>query len=364
MSKNVNQLRKNSQPFHKNEYLNQMSDLRTSDVVSFFTQRSSTDGGFGTPLALLHNKYKDKLTPLPNEKGWLTESLYLYQGFWLESVRVTSAVTVMAAQDTFKAQPTDIYLATLPKSGTTWIKALSFAILNRTTYKTNSLSTHPLQILNPHKCVPFVEIEALHTLPTYVNGHSPRLFSTHMPYTSLPQSILDNGCRIVYTSRNPKDNLVSLFHYANKLRDKSLGEMTFEEAFEMFRKGMIPFGSYWDHVKGYYEASLDRPSEILFLTYEDMQKDAVNNVKRLAEFLGYPFTKDEEEEGEVHQIVKLCSFDSLKEVSKHGVIAGHSTDIFFRNGTIGDWANHLTNEMSQILDQITKEKFAGLEISF
>ncbi|KAI3788252.1 hypothetical protein L2E82_01012 [Cichorium intybus] len=342
-----------------------MSVPSTSDMVpiSFFTQQSVEDHGLEKALTLLYNRYKDRLTSLPKEKGWFTETLYLYQGFWLESERVTSAVTVMASQDGFQAQPTDIYLATLQKSGTTWIKALAFAIVNRTTYKTNSLSTHPLQIMNPHRCVPFVETEAL--FPTYVNGHSPRLFSTHMPYTSLPQSILDSRCRVVYTCRNPKDVLVSLFHYANRLRDKSLGLMTFKEAFEMFRKGLIPFGPYWDHVKGYYMAALERPSEILFLTYEDMQKDTVNNVKRLAEFLGYPFTEEEAAEGEVHKIVKLCSFETLKEVNKHGMVgAGFPNDVFFRNGKIGDWTNHLTNEMSQILDQLTKEKFDGLDISF
>ncbi|CAH1423470.1 unnamed protein product [Lactuca virosa] len=265
-----------------------MSVPTTPDIIPLSTDNES---GF------LYNKYKDTLTTLPKEKGWLSESMFLYQGFWVEEGSVISAVDVMASQDSFQALPTDIYLATLPKSGTTWLKALTFAIVNRT--------------------------------------------------------------------RSPKDVLVSLFHFTNKVRDKSLGVMTFEEAFEMFRKGMMPFGPCWDHLKGYYKAALERPLEILFLTYEDMQKDTVNNVKRLAEFLGYPFTQEEEVEGVVHEIVKLCSFETLKEVNKHGmVIADLPNDAFFRNGKVDDWTNHLTNEMSQILDEITKEKFDGLDISF
>ncbi|CAH1423471.1 unnamed protein product [Lactuca virosa] len=336
-----------------------MSVPTTPDIIPLSTDNES---GF------LYNKYKDTLTTLPKEKGWLSESMFLYQGFWVEEGSVISAVDVMASQDSFQALPTDIYLATLPKSGTTWLKALTFAIVNRTRYnKTNSLSTdHPLQCLNPHICVPFLGMDSSHFPPsTNVDRHSPRLFATHIPYTSLPQSILDSGCRIVYICRSPKDVLVSLFHFTNKVRDKSLGVMTFEEAFEMFRKGMMPFGPCWDHLKGYYKAALERPLEILFLTYEDMQKDTVNNVKRLAEFLGYPFTQEEEVEGVVHEIVKLCSFETLKEVNKHGmVIADLPNDAFFRNGKVDDWTNHLTNEMSQILDEITKEKFDGLDISF
>ena len=186
-----------------------------------------------------------------------------------------------------------------------------------------------------------------------------------MPYSSLPQSILDFGCRLVYMCRNPKDVLVSLFHFTNKLRDKSRGIMTFEEAFEMFSNGVVPYGPYWDHVKGYYYASVENPTRILFLTYENMQKDVVDNVKRLAEFLGCPFTKKEQSEGVVEEIVKICSFKNLKEVNKHGNLRkGVPNHTFFREGKVGDWSNHLTTEMGQILDQIVNQKFQGLDISF
>ncbi|KAI3667352.1 hypothetical protein L6452_42407 [Arctium lappa] len=248
-------------------------------------------------LAIIFDRYKDRVTTFPKEKGWISESLYMYHGFWHLSGGVYSIETMMALQETFKAHSTDIYLCTLPKSGTTWMKALMFALVNRT--------------------------------------------------------------------RNPKDVLVSLFHFTNKLRDKSRGIMTFEEAFEMFSNGVMPYGPHWDHVKGYYNASLEHPTRILFLIYENMEKDTMNNVKRLAEFLGCPFTKKEEAEGAVEDIVKICSFKNLKEVNKHGNwrddVPNHT---FFRKGKVGDWSNHLTTEMSHILDQIVKEKFEGLDISF
>ncbi|KAJ0782603.1 putative quercetin-3-sulfate 4'-sulfotransferase [Helianthus annuus] len=163
--------------------------------------------------------------------------------------------------------------------------------------------------------------------------------------------------------RNPKDVLVSMFHFANKLRDKSRGLLTFEETFELFSKGIMPTGPYWDHVKGYHKASLEHPGKVLLLTYEDMKIDTVNNVKRLARYLGYPITEEEEAEGAVEGIVKLCSFENLSEVNKHGNLREDiPNDAFFREGKVGDWTNHLTDEMSSILDEITKEKFYGLDI--
>ncbi|MFS7904029.1 putative quercetin-3-sulfate 4'-sulfotransferase [Helianthus anomalus] len=172
----------------------------------------------------------------------MTENMHMYQSY-------QSVETVMALQDTFEARPTDIYLATLPKSGTTWLKALVFALVNRNTYKNNSLCKNPLLVPNPHKCLPSIEVEIFKKTPTYVDSHSQGVFATHIPYTLLPQSILDCNCRFVYLYRNAKDVLVSLFHFTNKLRDKSRGQMTLEEAFKLFSKGTSPNGPYWDHVK-------------------------------------------------------------------------------------------------------------------
>ncbi|KAL4587476.1 hypothetical protein LXL04_000347 [Taraxacum kok-saghyz] len=200
--------------------------------LSFVTGKD--DDHENSNLALVYDRYKDRFTTFPKEKGWMTEDLYMYQGFWHQSKNVVSVETVMATQDTFQSHPSDVYLATLPKSGTTWLKALVFAIVNRNQYKNKPPSTHPLQKSNPHNCLPFVEAEVIRTSPTYINSHSPRLFATHIPYTSLPRSILDSSCRVVYMCRNPKDVLVSLFHFANKLTLLESGPSATESETKLF----------------------------------------------------------------------------------------------------------------------------------
>ncbi|MFS7903985.1 putative quercetin-3-sulfate 4'-sulfotransferase [Helianthus anomalus] len=101
----------------------------------------------------------------------------------------------------------------------------------------------------------------------------------------------------------------------------------------------------------------------MFLTYEDMKMDTPKYLRRLAKFLGYPFTEEEEAKGIVEDIVSLCSFDNLSEVNKHGSLSiGIPDYAFFREGKVGDWRKHLTTEMSEMLDQITKEKFDGLDL--
>ncbi|KAK7861577.1 flavonol 3-sulfotransferase [Quercus suber] len=41
----------------------------------------------------------------------------------------------------------------------------------------------------------------------------------------------------------------------------------FEDAFELFCEGVSPFGPYWDHLLGYWKASLNSP-EKKFVTPE------------------------------------------------------------------------------------------------
>jgi len=62
---------------------------------------------------------------LPREKGWITPYLYLFQGFWHSSTEIHAISTF---QNHFQAKDNDIVVASVPKSCTTWLKALTFAI--------------------------------------------------------------------------------------------------------------------------------------------------------------------------------------------------------------------------------------------
>ncbi|XP_031287567.1 flavonol 3-sulfotransferase-like [Pistacia vera] len=130
----------------------------------------------------------------------------------------------------------------------------------------------------------------------------------------------------------------------------------------------FPCGSYWDQFLGYWKASLEFPSKILFLKYEDYKEEPLLNIKRVAEFVGRPFSLEEEENGTVQEILKLCSFEKMKnlEVSKNGFYRVRKTknDVFFREGKVGDWENHLTNEMAERLDEIARQKFHGSGLMF
>lgn len=158
------------------------------------------------------------------------------------------------------------------------------------------------------------------------------------------------------------------------MRSNELPPISLDEAFELFCKGVSPFGPFcfWDHLLGCWKASLESPNKILFLKYEDMKREPGVRVKKLAEFIGYPFSHEEETQGVVQHIVEFCSFENLSnfEVNKMETtwsIAPTltvSNNMFFRKGQVGDYQNLLTKEMIARLDAITEDRSKDSGLNF
>ncbi len=54
---------------------------------------------------------------------------------------------------------------------------------------------------------------------------------------------------MVYIYRNPKDALVSYFHFYNT-RSFAPKVPKFEDFFQIFKDDKLPFGNYFDHING------------------------------------------------------------------------------------------------------------------
>ncbi|KAG2603356.1 cytosolic sulfotransferase 5-like [Panicum virgatum] len=326
----------------------------------------------------------DLIPSLPLETRCQPFLLRQLGGFWLPEMFLPG---VAAAHARFKPRPDDVFLASFPKSGTTWLKALTFATLNRAHHPPSD-PDHPLRLQSPHDCVSFFELplalaaassngggggdreeeeEAFAALP------SPRVLATHLPYHLLPERITaeSSGCRVVYVCRDSKDAFVSAWVFTKKTAaaKAAAGEAPppppypLESAFELFCDGRSVGGPQWLHVLGYWEASLRRPDRVLFLQYEDMLRDPASSVRKLAEFLRCPFSGEEEAAGAVGAVVELCSLGSLQgsKGNRSGKTKDMSIDngLFFRKGEAGDWRNHLSPEMAARLDQIVGEALQG-----
>ncbi|CAF2358613.1 unnamed protein product [Brassica napus] len=311
---------------------------------------------------------KKLISSLPTYKDSLVK-LCKYQGCWYY---YNTLQAVINFQNNFQPQDTDIILASFPKSGTTWLKALSVALLERS--KHDDPLNHPLLSGNPHGIVPFFEIDMYLKSPTpdltkfsSSSSSSSRLFSTHMPLHTVKQGLKDSPCKVVYLCRNAKDALISRWYFRSKCEKKDVSRSTLESMFESFCSGVGFYGPIWDHALSYWRGSLENPESVLFMRYEELKRVPCPQLKRLAEFLGCPFTKEEEESGLVEKIIELCSFDNLSglEVNRTGkTLTNVDHDSFFRKGEVGGWKNYLTPEMENKIDMIIDEELKGSGLTF
>uniref|UniRef100_A0A7N0TDK2 Sulfotransferase n=1 Tax=Kalanchoe fedtschenkoi TaxID=63787 RepID=A0A7N0TDK2_KALFE len=303
------------------------------------------------------------ISALPSQRGWMTSELKQFQGFWLDGWVLPG---VLSLQEKFRGKSDQIILTSSPKSGTTWLKAPLFSIMNRSSYDFDVVDNgNPLLSRNPHVAVPHIDFYATEHLDDPNPDLS--LLSTHLPYSLLPKSMIESGCKFVHVMREPKDVLISLWHFAVEVRRAmDLPLLSLDDAFDMFCSGFSQYGSYWDYELEYYNASLKCQDKFFIMTYEDLMERSDYSARKLASFIGKPFTAADEDRGMVEAIVTFCSFDKLStlEVNKTKTSSFRKAHVvpnkvFFRKAKVGDWKNYLSDKQRERIDQITRQKFQG-----
>ena len=106
----------------------------------------------------------------------------------------------------------------------------------------------------------------------------------------------------------------------------------------------------------------DSPN-ILFMKYEDIKKDVLKAVKKVAEFMGCDIDPDHAKTiaNQVDFDYMNESFDMLEVMGKYhkpGVV-GH-----FRKGNVGNWRNLFSEEQSARMDAMYHKKLVGNGLEF
>ncbi|PHU02246.1 Cytosolic sulfotransferase 5 [Capsicum chinense] len=111
-----------------------------------------------------------------------------------------------------------------------------------------------------------------------------------------------------------------MWRFANSLRLHYKDTNSIEEMFDLFCRGVSPYGPFWNHVLDYWKQSIEKPNKVHFFMYEEIKAQPKLQLKRLAEFLECPFSLEEENCGVVDEILRMCSFENLcnLEVNKNG----------------------------------------------
>ncbi|CAN6802762.1 unnamed protein product [Brassica oleracea] len=215
----------------------------------------------------IRTKIRSLISSLPLDADFQGAKIYNYQGCWYQNFALQAVIDF---QRNFKPTDTDIILASYPKSGTTWAKALTAALLERSV--DGSCNNHSLASGSPHMLVRFFELDMYRksSEPDLTKfPSSPRVFSTHMSLHTLRQPLINaleikrlyklnptnTPCKIVYMCRNVKDVLVSRWHFYAKMAKKEVERSDLESMVESFCRGVHYFGPFWDSVLSYWRGS-------------------------------------------------------------------------------------------------------------
>lgn len=260
--------------------------------------------------------------------------------------------------EAFQARPDDLLIATYPKSGTTWISEIVDMIYN-------DGNVEQCKRDSIYNRVPFMEL----IVPGMLNGvqqldkmPSPRLVKTHLPVQLLPESFKISNCKIIYVARNAKDVAVSYYHFY-QMAKMHPEPGTWDEFLEKFVEGKVSFGSWYDHVKGWWEKRKSLP--ILYLFYEDMKEDPKRELWRVLQFL-----EKEVSEEVFHRILHHTSFQEMQKNTttnyKDVPVAAmdHSVSPFMRKGISGDWKNYFTVAQNERFDEDYAEKMKDSTLAF
>jgi hypothetical protein len=253
---------------------------------------------------------------------------------------------VRLAHVEFVARPDDVFIVTYPRSGTTWMQMILYQLT------TDGSMDFP----HIYEYCPWFESSSRSGLG-FEARPSPRLFKSHLPYKKIPKG----PCKYIYVARDGKDVAVSYYHL---YQSHNGYQGTFAKFFDLYLRGKVEFGSWFEHVQGWWRHRND--PTVLFLRYEDLLDDLEGTVRKITAFCEFNIAPDR-----MPTILERCRFAFMKQhESQFDPVTGASWEqgaqgkAFLRNGRTGDWKGQLSPEQVTRFDRAFERLLGQAGIDF
>ncbi|XP_071955695.1 sulfotransferase 1B1-like isoform X1 [Antedon mediterranea] len=251
----------------------------------------------------------------------------------------------------FVVRDEDVYIVTYSKAGTHWMTEIVKSILADGDYekaeKMFGIHPKPLEYFDT-----MIELEK-------IPRDQQRLIVTHIHEELLPKAVFNGKAKIVYVVRNPKDSVVSYFHFAQPFRYSEEFE-TWETFLQCFMSENMPGRSWFNFNSNYWKHR--NKNNFYLTTYEDMRLNIRSIIEEIAAFLGKPTTKET-----LDKLVNIAAFSRMNKkfdgkLPKNSVPDKVREAIPFkilRKGQVGDWKNQFTVAQNEAFDKLYEEKMKG-----
>ena len=260
--------------------------------------------------------------------------------------------------------PWTIWLASYPKSGNTWVRAMLGALTSESEdpdFDINALVGGPMPSNRSHmeRMLGFAssdltdaEVEGLRPLIDAAFDRSldevrfRKVHDTLMTERETPIVPPEGTRGAIYLVRDPRDVAVSLAHQSGRATEWAVGELANPESAAVDNPSLLGhqarqrLGTWSEHVIGWTE---HEHFPVLVVRYEDMAADPLGQLERLARFAGLEPTRKR-----LAATVRSASFESLRaKEERDGFVERLGRDRpFFRSGRAGGWREELAPELA------------------
>lgn len=228
--------------------------------------------------------------------------------------------------------PDDTFLVSYPKSGNTWARVLIANLLS---------PGQPADFWAINRLVP--EIEGA-TKRQLVSMPRPRIIKSHFAFDP-------RYPRVIYIVRDPRDVVLSEYHYQRKMRQIEDG-YPMEQYVSRFIAGKTcpEVGSWGQHVASWI-VTRSRQPDFLLVPYESLLSHTTFELERIANFLRISATRERLEE-----VAELSSADRMRKLEAQ---QGHASSLmkrgrkdvpFIRAAKSGGWKSDLPSHLAEKIE--------------
>jgi hypothetical protein len=246
-------------------------------------------------------------------------------------------------------KPQDIFQASFPRSGSTWLRFMLFQIMTGAEPGFHSIDT----------TIP--EIEHHRSVPPFLPGGG-RLIKTHEQYR-------DDYTRAVFLVRDGRDVFLSNFARATQVGLAPLiSKGDIDSFLEAYLKGYaLQQGSWQEHTRTWLDSPLAKNGNLLVVRYEDLRKEPEQVLGQLLQFLGitpnYPVIRKAIHDNSLQQMRE--KEDRARKAGETGnLLSSHKTvgeeGRFVRKGSVGGWRGKLNEAQLKLVDQYAGDVLARL----
>lgn len=192
----------------------------------------------------------------------------------------------------FTPRPTDVFVATYPKCGTTWVTQICHQIR-----APGHMDFEEIAQVCPWDILAFdcsQDLDADHVA-------SPRVFKSHEGANDIAK-----GAKYVHVCRDPDDALVSFWRFLPAWAAIPPGQISIEEFTEAVFGGVSHSGGIWDFYVAWWERRKD--PNVLWVCYEDLISDLEAQIRRIARFMDVPL-----DDGRLAVVKEKSSFAFMQE---------------------------------------------------